>query len=153
MKKIPLTRGQYASVDDENYDDLMQFKWSAQWAPSANTFYAIRTIKGGHHREYMHRRIMKSGPDEQVDHWDHNGINNLKKNLRMCSGRENKKNRRDQSRHGVGIRLDARHKFRPYCVSIKVQKRRIELGSFPSVEEAQKERATAEMVFALAGCP
>ena len=40
MKRVPLTQGQFALVDDEDYDYLMQWKWHVQKRP--HTYYACR---------------------------------------------------------------------------------------------------------------
>jgi len=37
MKQIPLTKGQFALVDDADYDDLSQSKWHAVWI--SKTYY------------------------------------------------------------------------------------------------------------------
>lgn len=40
MKKIPLTQGKFALVDDTDFDWLMRWKWQAKWG--RGTFYAKR---------------------------------------------------------------------------------------------------------------
>jgi hypothetical protein len=40
---IPLTQGQYAIVDAEDYERLSRFNWYARWCPYTNSFYAGRT--------------------------------------------------------------------------------------------------------------
>ena len=91
MKKIPLTRGKYALVDDEDYGWLIKFKWSASW--SGNRFYAKR----GGSKSYMHRDIaifnnILTNEKLFIDHKDGNGFNNQKSNLRMCTPGENTRN-------------------------------------------------------------
>lgn len=46
MKQIPLTQGQFALVDDEDYDWLMQWKWHAFQGPTNKTYYAAKRIYG-----------------------------------------------------------------------------------------------------------
>ncbi len=98
VKHIPLTQGKFAIVDDEDYDYLMQWKWFA--AKDKNTYYAKRNqvvaeIKFGEKRTTlsMHRIIMKTPIGMEVDHRDHNGINNRKKNMRNCSHMHNLQNK------------------------------------------------------------
>ena len=42
----------------------------------------------------MHRFIMNATKGMEVDHIDHNGLNNQKSNLRNCTKKENTRNRR-----------------------------------------------------------
>ena len=46
----------------------------------------------------MHRAIMNAPKGVMVDHIDRNGLYNRKRNLRLCSRRENSYNRRGNSR-------------------------------------------------------
>ncbi len=92
MKKIPLTQGKFALVDDEDYDWLMQWKWCAQ--KSHHTYYArhfeSRSEKTGKRKLLsMHRVILNVPQGMDTDHRNHNGLDNRKHNLRACSRREN----------------------------------------------------------------
>ena len=42
MRAIPLTQGQWALVDDADYEWLMQYEWCAQWDKDTRSFYAVR---------------------------------------------------------------------------------------------------------------
>jgi len=59
MKLIPLTKGKFAMVDDEDYDFLMQWKWCA--AKNRNTFYARRGVsirKNGYYIQQGTKRVI-----------------------------------------------------------------------------------------------
>lgn len=96
-KQIPLTQGKIAIVDDEDFKILNQYKWHAQ--KHGRYFIAARRIWDKQKKRYfmicMHREIMnlqyKDG--KQVDHINHNGLDNHKRNLRICTGAENCRNR------------------------------------------------------------
>ncbi len=94
---IPLTRGEYAIVDTEDYAYLMQWKWCAQ--PSKTTWYAMRWAphpsgeKGKGATIFMHRVITGATGKWQTDHVNHNGLDNRRCNLRRCSRSENNQNR------------------------------------------------------------
>ncbi len=91
MKLIPLTQGKFAQVDDEDYEYLNQFKWFAH--KSKRTFYAEHTDKKGKTLK-MHRVILKeTNPKTEIDHEDHDGLNNQKYNLKKCVGFKNCHNR------------------------------------------------------------
>lgn len=87
MKKIPLTQGKFAIVDDGDYDWLSQFKWCAH--KHHKTYYAQS------HGITMHRKIMglEKGDGKQIDHVDRNGLNNQRSNLRIATQQENTFNR------------------------------------------------------------
>lgn len=40
---IPLSKGQVAIVDVEDYERLAKYKWHAGWNPHTNSFYAKRS--------------------------------------------------------------------------------------------------------------
>ena len=95
MERIPLTQGKFAQVDDEDYERLNKHKWHAQ--KSGNTFYAKRTLRlpnGKLTAIYMHRVILglKLGDPRQGDHHNHNGLNNWRDNLRICTHAQNQHN-------------------------------------------------------------
>lgn len=87
--------GTFALVDDEDFDDLSRFKWSASRA--RNTTYASRSVvvNGKKTTIRMHRQLVPNAA--HVDHADGNGLNNVRQNLRPCSSKENQWNRRRAS--------------------------------------------------------
>jgi hypothetical protein len=96
MKEIKLTRGLFAIVDDENYEELNKYKWKAK--KDNKTFYAIRNKLTPEGKEViMHRQVAGCKTGEIVDHIDRNGLNNQKSNLRKCSMAENVRNSRKSS--------------------------------------------------------
>lgn len=94
MKEIALTRGRVTLVDDDLYDWLNQWKW--RLVAGVRTSYAARTdcSGGGRLNVIMHRLIMDAPPNMEVDHIDHNGLNNQKSNLRLCTTSQNQRNKR-----------------------------------------------------------
>lgn len=132
MKKIPLTKGKYALVDDEDYDFLMRWKW--QYNPRG---YAQR---GGDINDQistvrMHRQIMNVEKGIEIDHQDYDGLNNQKSNLRLCNRSQNVMNRRKLKKTGS--------KFKGVSWDKKANKWRSRirqkwLGNFSSEIEAAK---------------
>ena len=92
IRHIPLTQNKFATVDTADYPDLNKHKWTA--ARSPNTFYAVRSQGGKQIR--MHRQITNAPNHLVVDHIDHNGLNNTRENLRLCTKAQNAKNQRKQ---------------------------------------------------------
>jgi hypothetical protein len=145
MKKIPLTQGKYALVDDEDFEELSQFKWYA-WK-SKNRWYARRNYlvsEGGRQRGagVMHRQLMQvQNPLVQVDHKDHNGLNNQKDNLRVCKNAENCRNKPKGKRKltcrykGVHLKIYPNGTKR-WIAQICVAKKKIHLACCKTQKEA-----------------
>jgi len=96
MKLVPLTKGYFAKVDDEDYDYVMSWgPWHASEA-SPNMFYAVHSTrqKGKNQKILMHRLIMNAEKGLEVGHINHDTLDNQKSNLRLCSHQENMKNRK-----------------------------------------------------------
>ena len=96
MKHIPLTQGLFAIVDDSDYDWLNTMKWCAVTDPC--TSYAIRTVKRNGIQTRMHRLILNCPKNLVVDHINHNGLDNRRANIRICTRRENSSNLKNHGR-------------------------------------------------------
>lgn len=136
MKEIKLTQGQITSVDDEDYDYLMQWKWYA--ISYHRSYRAMRNspiINGKKKNIYMHRVIMKTPDHLHVDHIDHNPLNNQKSNLRNCTKHQNNMN---SGYHGStsGFKGVSYLKNRWIFARIKVNQKQIYLGYFKTTTEA-----------------
>jgi hypothetical protein len=93
MKKIPLTQGKFALVDDEDYQRMRSIKWSA--VKARNTYYAVSCyrIRDKIFTQRMHRLVTEVPKGMNIDHIDRNGLNNQKSNLRTCNPPKNLWNR------------------------------------------------------------
>lgn len=144
MKEIPLTMGLFALIDDEDYDLVSKYKWYAR--KDYNTYYAVGYDKDAYNNGVgrnirMHRLIMglDYGNKMQVDHINHNGLDNRRENLRIVTHRQNCFNKRKQeecsSKHkGVGWRK-AKKKW---CATIVIDYQYIVLGHFDNEIEAAR---------------
>lgn len=95
MKEIPLSKGHVSFVDDEDYERASKFKWHA--LVKKRSVYGQRTayINGTKITIKLHRWLLGlTDPTIEVDHEDHDGLNNQKYNLRVCTGSQNQGNRR-----------------------------------------------------------
>lgn len=97
VKLIPLTQDKFAKVDDEDYEDLMQFKWYAHCKHKYNLWYA-RTGIDNRKKLFMHRYILQlQNSAVLVDHINRDGLDNTRRNLRIASASESNMNRRKKS--------------------------------------------------------
>lgn len=95
MKKIPLTQGKFALVDDADYLLVNQFKWYANLCHGV--WYARRNVvlvSGKKTCVALHRFLCPEIP--QIDHRNKNGLDNQRHNLRAATHRQNKANSRKQ---------------------------------------------------------
>jgi hypothetical protein len=86
--EIPLTQGQVALIDDEDYPYLAKYSWKTH--KDHNIYYARGIINGK--RVLMHRIITQAQRGIHIDHINGNGLDNRKNNLRVASGAENQRN-------------------------------------------------------------
>lgn len=152
MRVIALTNHMNAFVDDEDFEYLNQWKWQA--AKAHNTFYATRSDNSFTPKRTvkMHRVIMnlEHGDAHLVDHINHNGLDNKKSNLRICTDSQNNSNRtsiKNSSSKFLGVTLKIKrrrttdNKF--WYAQIRKDGKTLFLGSFPYTENGEK--AAAEM--------
>lgn len=89
-KKIPLTRGFFAIVDESDYEELSRKKWTYISAGYAGNYFRnngkVCCIR-------MHRLLLNAKSFQEVDHINGNGLDNRKENLRICTRAENVRNR------------------------------------------------------------
>ena len=139
MKKISLTQGKFALVDDEDFDELSKYKWYAH--KSFNTFYAERQVRveqGRGNRQKpmkMHIVILGTPSGMLTDHIDGDGLNNQRINLRIATFQENCRNTRKYKNNSTGFKgvIFQDKKYRP---RIMVSGKSISLGMFEKKEDA-----------------
>ena len=138
MKTITLTQGQFAIVDDADFERVSQFKWYAGRYPK--TWYAQREFRVGANQTVcikMHNFITG---EKQVDHRDGNGLNNTRNNLRPATDAQNGANKKKCSTRKTtsrykGVVLRAPGKWR---AMIRVNWKLLHLGQFDSEEAAAR---------------
>ena len=141
FRRIPLTQGQYAIVDPEDYEPLNKYKWHA--IKSKNTFYATRRIHLGKNKWKhikMHREILDPPDHLYVDHINHNGLDNRNANLRTATHRQNSYNRihfrKNQSSRYKGVSFNKRKK--KWIAQIRYNTKHKFIGYFDNEIEAAK---------------
>lgn len=151
MKTISLTKGHVAIVDDEDYESLSRRRWSTQSTRQGLYAKTNDVRKAGKRRVFlMHRVVMGvTDPKVQVDHINHNGLDNRRENLRLVDTRANKSNLKGKKEgrytsEYVGVHLHASGK---YQASIRVNGSKRYLGLFLSEKVASDayQQALEEM--------
>lgn len=134
---IPLTRNQNAIVDAEDFERLSEFNWSADWNICTESFYAKRRV--GTKLISMHAQITGG----VCDHWNHDTLDNRKKNLRRCTHAENAANQGPRSTNKSGFKGVCWHKaVKKWYASIRSSTKNngkiAYLGVFHTKEEAAR---------------
>lgn len=138
MKLLPLSRGLFSIVDDDDFEFLSQWKWFAFKASgSKRLFYAIRTDYSNKKILYAHKLLLGAKPGMVIDHINGNSLDNRRANLRHCSIKENVRNQAPRvgftSKYkGVAWRAD-RSKWTAY---ICPDRKKLNLGVFRSEHNA-----------------
>jgi len=89
VKRIHLSNSLFVTVDAADYKTLSEYRWYA--SRHGRQVYAICRRNGK--ERYMHRMIALPRRGYVVDHIDHNGLNNCRSNLRVCTRQQNHANR------------------------------------------------------------
>ena len=132
MKLIPLTKGKVALVDDTDAARVDGQNWHA--VVKSGIWYAAARIN--YKIVYMHRWLMRAPNDMEVDHIDDDGLNNTRRNLRICTSVQNKA-RRKRINTSSGFRGVQAHQGHWRTV-ITVQGKRIYVGFFTDKMDAAR---------------
>lgn len=94
FRRIPLTQGEHAIVDPDDYERLSKYNWHVN--KTGQTFYAKRSARARKTIAaiYMHRCIIKVPAGMVADHINHNGLDNRKANLRLATLAQNNRHRK-----------------------------------------------------------
>jgi hypothetical protein len=128
-RQIPLRRGGFALVDDEDFERLSKMKWHV-----LNGCYAAHG-----HGILMHRLIMDVRDNQQIDHINGNGLDNRRCNLRLATKPQNMMNRGAQKRNKSGYKGVYRRVVSngvKWIANIKFDGKSHNLGSFDTKEQA-----------------
>jgi hypothetical protein len=147
-KGIPLTQGYVALVDDEDYEELSKYKWHVWKRYSNSRPYAVRhhTKQDGTHTTVkMHRQVTGAPPDAEVDHRNHDTLDNRRSNLRLVTHTQNQQNRRGASSHSKSGIRNVYYYPEQGLYRVQVRRDRIvySFGTYQTVEEATKVAESA----------
>ncbi len=104
MKEVQLTQGFVARIDDEDWDLVTQYKWHVVRKPRNAYAMAHPVVNGKRLTVLMHRLILSAPKDLQVDHMDHDGLNNQRENLRLVTNAQNQMNCNRRPKNSTGYK-------------------------------------------------
>jgi hypothetical protein len=143
MKTVPLygkvAAGRVALVDDEDFDLVMQYRWTVQerisprgatWGP-----YAKATVPGGGKIVVFMHKLITGYPI--TDHRNGYGLDNRRSNLRPATALQNSHNTRPYAGHSSRFKGVTWHKHtKKWAAQIRINGKNRYLGLFVSEEEA-----------------
>ncbi len=118
MKEIELSQGYKTIVDDIDFDFLNQFSWSIMRSASGAPY--ARRIDSERNFYMLSRVIMRASPKLQVDHINHDTLDNRRCNLRLCTASQNSGNRL--------LRIDTSSKYKGVDWNKNCKKWRVRIG-------------------------
>ena len=150
MNTIPLRNSKkeiiaYAIVDDEDFEELNQFKWYCKDG------YAKRNGVRENHKRYlihMHRIINNTPEGLETDHINRNRLDNRKCNLRTAIGSQNQMNTGLRRDNVSGIKGVHWHKAsQKWEVEIRVNTENKYLGLYSTLQGAWLARRWGERMY------
>lgn len=133
MKKIPLTQGKYALVDNADFEKVSVLKWHFDRG------YAVYKNNRTTGKVYMHRFILNTKIGKYCDHKNRKGLDNRRNNLRICTQSENIYNAKIHKDNTSGFKGVSWHKInRKWTAYITHKWKRIYLGSYHNKIDAAK---------------
>jgi len=129
---IQIDNKHVAIVDKEDYPNLIGKSWRAESMHGKDNHYAVTTkylgkINGKKRQttQRMHRLIMEPSKEVQIDHINHNGLDNRKENIRIVTCRQNNQNKinkgsskypgvsweKSRQKWKAGIEINGHHRF------------------------------------------
>jgi len=138
MREIQLTQNKIALVDDSDFKRLNQWKWCA--FQQHGYWYAVRNdySKDRPKTIFMHREILNTPVGFETDHKNHNGLDNQRSNIRVCTRGENQYNRLRQNGTSQYKGVFCYKRDKKWKAQITVNSKTISLGRFNSEVEAAK---------------
>ncbi len=141
MKRIPLTQGKEALLDDVDYEYLMHWKWCVSAQGYAVRGCWIRGSGGKQRLALMHRVVAeRMGLDGslQVDHRNMDRLDNRRCNLRAATITQQRANRNKCVTNRAGFKgvTKVRNRAKCWAARIACAKERHHLGYFYTREEA-----------------
>ena len=133
MQTLQLPQNRYATIDDDDYEELSKYKWWLDGKGYVQTKVKRKNIT-------LHQMILGKRKGFEIDHINHDKLDNRKTNLRHCTVSQNQMNRKVK---GYCYNKVAK-KFQAY---IQVYGKVVSLGYFIKKEDAIVARKQGEQKY------
>ena len=132
-------------IDLDDFDKINSYNsWLSQYSPKTKSYYAYSSIKINNKwtSVQMHRVVMDNLESKlQVDHINHNTLDNRKSELRLVTPSKNQWNQKNP----LGYCWNNYHK--KWHVRIRIDYKSIHIGYFDNEEEARNAYLKAKSIY------
>ena len=158
MIELQLPKESITLVDDRDYYEykLFEFPWTRRWSTTTKSYSAGAFIRDKASNKLiwisLSRLIMNLNKNDkrQVDHINHDTLDNRRQNLRVVTLQENqfnKKTYRNNSSGFPGIYFHKACTNRPWYAYLSAGNKRVFKGCYSTFEEAKEARIAAEQQY------
>jgi len=129
-------------IDAADWERVRGHRWYA--VKDHHTFYAVTNIRKADGRKTivrMHRLLLPDANTEEIDHEDHDGLNNRRKNIRAATRSQNNANRKLVKQKPTSSKyrgVSWNRQRNKWCAGIKVNGKNMNLGGFTSEVDAAR---------------
>lgn len=145
--KVKLTKGYHATVDIADADVVAAFTWQA--VVTGRRVYAATTVCAPgrkQYRLYMHRLLLSAPAGMEVDHVNGDGLDNRRRNIRLATGAENRRNKGLTAQNRSGLKgASWNNHAGKWEANIRAGGKRHYLGLFLTAETAHAAYAEAAL--------
>lgn len=139
--EVKTRKGNIFLIDNGDAEKALRYTWCL-----SKTGYPVAMIN--HKTVKLHRYLLDCSPKDIVDHIDGNPLNNTRKNLRICTQKQNSRNCKIAKNNTTGYPgVSLIKKSGRYRARIMVNRKEIRLGHYIALEDAINARKKAEQKY------
>jgi hypothetical protein len=120
-------------ISEEDVKKVSKYQWRKD--KQSGYWYTYADKK----KLYLHRYITNNNTSNPTDHIDNNKDNNTKENLRICTYRENARNKSFKSNSQTGYTNIFKH-GKKYIIQARINNKTKTLASYDTLDEALKAK-------------
>lgn len=127
-------------IDTEDLNKVLNYRWYASYKSDINTFYVSSEKFNKTERFILHRVVTSCPNGLQVDHINHNGLDNRKSNLIVCNQFQNQQNRKSCSasnKYSKILNVNWNSQANKWQVKMTINHKQRHFGYFDNLEEAK----------------